>query len=166
MKESYETMGISFALGFTGYFVLGHYLHRYVIISKSGGNTILIIILVAVLVISIFLTTFMSDLSNHANKYLYGNLRPLVLIESICIFLLVKHSGFSNKTKRIINHISSFSFGIYLIHFIFIILLDYLNLYPYQHALMTPLIMVVVFIISYAIVSLMYKIHIARKYIL
>ena len=164
VKESYDTMGISFSLGFTGYFVLGHYLHRYVKIYSKGGA--LYIILVVVLMSAIFLTSFVSDLTNHANKYLYGNLRPLVLVESICIFLIVRQLGVCNVIRNSINHISSVSFGIYLVHFIFIIILDYLDLYPYKHALMTPLISLAVFLVSYVIALYMYKIPIARKYIL
>lgn len=172
LAEVYETIGLQFAAGYTGYFVIGHYLHQYVkfpqILSafgRPGGGKFSVIITSAVLLM-VVCVVISSNITGHANKYFFGNLRPFVLCISTIIFLYAKQSDFMSVSRSYIEKMASASFGIYLIHFLLIMIIESLGLYPYHYPILIPLYAMIVFIVSFGLSLLLYKIPFAKKYIL
>ncbi|MDB0025800.1 acyltransferase family protein [Polaribacter sp.] len=111
------SFNLSYFSGFIGYFILGHYLST----QKINKNIMFSILL-------IFIGLFITVLGN----YFYpGNefedyLSPNIMILSSGVFLLFKNFRLPKNIiiKKLILKISRYSFGIYLIHAVFISILD------------------------------------------
>lgn len=155
---------------YTGYFVLGYYLHRYDL--KIKIRKIIYILAIVGLTFTIIGTTMWSLKTNQLENGLYNYLLPNILCMSIAVFLIVKYHFYQKKAKafersRIIGKISQLSLGMYLIHDFFIIyientFLDRIVLYP---SIGIPLLTVIVFLMSFLVVYCINKIPYINKYI-
>lgn len=113
------------------------------------------------------LTEIITGNTGKANTYFYGNLRPLVLIASICVFLTMKGLCSIQKPNKIVRHVSSVSFGIYLIHPLFIRIIQNSGFYNVGNPwLSVPIYASIIFMISDLTATLLSKIKIMRRYIL
>jgi surface polysaccharide O-acyltransferase-like enzyme len=113
--------------GFVGYFLLGHYLGSKTY-SKKVAVKALIVFICATLITAY--GTYYLTLHNQGvfSGYFYELSSPNVIIASIAIFILIKHSFdkdkvYSGKVSGWIKSISDCSFGIYFTHVIFLYLL-------------------------------------------
>jgi surface polysaccharide O-acyltransferase-like enzyme len=113
-------LSLSVAAGFAGYFVLGHYLYQYPP-TKTVRKVIYAGGLVALAVTVLFTT--MGGLNGHKWEALYGYLLPNTLLETAALFLFVRekleNATLSEKTVKVIGFLSSVSFGEYLTHDLF-----------------------------------------------
>ena len=149
-----------FALGFSGFFILGYYLYRYrfdkrrrIIIYSLGA-----IMLVATCIAALFIQRIGSDLT--VNDYL----SPNIALISVAVFVFFLNSNvnqkISDRAKRVITKVSNCTFGIYLIHALFIYLLEksflYSNVAP--EYIMRPLRTIIIFVLSLVVVMILKRI--------
>ena len=114
------------------YLFCGYAIYRHV--WKPGKILSGILVLVGTFLI-VILTVIRWQHNNPALEVLWGYSSFLVVIQAIGIFSLLKDAGASGKCliKKILLKIDSCSFGIYLIHMIFVrLLLRYMGVNPYQ----------------------------------
>ena len=83
-----KSLYLEIAVGFTGYFVLGHYLNSYTLSSKEKQIVYLLGFL-SFFIVVVF-THFFSHFSGHPVVTFYDNLKPFTLFEAVAIFLFVK----------------------------------------------------------------------------
>lgn len=159
-----------FTLGFTGYFVAGYYFSR----QKSQRFDFILYIFSFLCLASIILgTQLFSTIFHKPTLILYNYMSLPVFIASIGVFVLVKN--LSSKVdwnqlfiKTYLTKLANLTFGIYLIHFIFVkpaISLFhqfYLNYSPIS----VPIISLLIFIASTIIVWLMSFIPWVNKHLM
>ena len=110
---------------YMGYFIGGFYLDRYS--DHIPLRTGLIPYLIAVLVISgaVLNYYFMTSFSALEDNLVMTNTGPLVFLITICIFLLAKRNSLKLRQNRFIAIVAEASFGMYLIHPVFLHLLEW-----------------------------------------
>ncbi|MGM9912990.1 acyltransferase [Floccifex sp.] len=144
------------------YFFLGYAMHNKIVnIKKEQSIILLILSTIGMIVTTYFETKNGLDFSTLTN---YSSI--FVVVQSISIFSLME--SFNFRRSSIINSIDDKSFGIYLIHMIFVrLLLKYLQFNPYQNIVLLNFILGVlgIFIISYLIVVILKHIPIIKKFI-
>jgi len=159
--------------GYVGFLLLGFLLYHFKITKK------IFIISLIILIIST-LTTILGTyfLSIHANKFqgfFYNNFTLTTVMQSISSFIILKYIGTRlvyrpKKLQPIIMQISFASFGIYLIHPIFLHIIKHNYIHLNQlHALnaiyMVPLLTSLVFFLSFISIYIMQKIPFIKKII-
>lgn len=115
----YEKMNIKIAWGYTGYFMLGHYLkNRH--FNSSFRRTIYILGLISLTCVILF-THLKSFHNSFADTFFYNNLSIFTLAEAVAIYLLINHrfKNYKSKYSPLISRISNLTFGVYLIHILF-----------------------------------------------
>lgn len=147
-------------IAYTGYLVLGYYLSKkdfssikWKYISISG-----FILTIIVTAISAYLH---SESSQKLNLTLYGYYWIVPILQSICIFIIVKESNIKNKIVRKISEtISNYSFGIYLVHVSILGFLYLARIYwTMAHPLISiPAVTLICLAISFSIIFLLRKI--------
>ena len=114
--------------GYIGFFLLGYYLHKKDFVSRDKGW---IFFLGFLGYIFTFLGTIKISWNSFLlNQSLYGYMSLNVIFMSIAVFVLVKSFNWEEKGEKLIAFfklISRLSFGIYLIHPIFLLVMLYLN---------------------------------------
>lgn len=156
--------------GYSGYFVLGHYLHNYEISRKK--EKILYTLGIGSTTFTIVATYLFSIYKGFAAEAFYNYLLINNLLSATAIFILFKKNvskiKVSNKTNNTIKKISKLTFGIYLIHQTFIILATTYNIFnsSITSALLTPIYTLIIFIISLICSFIISKIPFINKYII
>ena len=160
----YNAYGIRIASGYVGYFVLGHYLYTYRL-SGIVKRFVYIMGLFSVLSV-IFLTHWYSHRINESSELFYGNLNIFTLFESLSVYLAIIDFKLPTKYNSLVYRLSSLSLGVYLSHFLVIMLFN--NLFGIDSGSFNPLFFIpcyslIVFVLSCLIVSLIMKIPILKK---
>lgn len=167
--EILDKFYFNMVLGYTPYFVIGYYLHKFDV-SKFIQRLIYILGGLA-FVFTTIATAVLSNRSGMPNEVLYQLLSLNILLESIAVFLMGKYVlskiQFSPKALKFINILSRDTFGIYLSHVVFIEILYKLGLKTnaITPLLLVPLVIISVFIVSSAFSHLLNSIPIIKKYI-
>lgn len=161
---------IHLILGYVGYFVGGYYLETYTINKRIRK------IIYFLGIIGIASTIIFSDLismkEGKANGILYGYFSPNVMLTSVAVFVFFKYEiskiKFNRSSLKIINTLTSCAFGIYLVHDFFIILLteNGIDTILFNPVFSVPIIVVLVFTLSFIVSYLISKIPILNKYIM
>lgn len=168
-------LNFHFTLGYVSYFILGFYLNKINIDGKMkrliyfGG--IIGFLLTPVLTLQI------SWLKQMPDETFYDYFALNVLLESIAVFVFVKNNYYKlNITgirKRLVEKLSKFTFGVYLVHVLVIdnLVINYLDFeikkngwesYP---LITIPLITFLVAIISFGISALLNRISLLKNHI-
>lgn len=162
-------------LPYTGLFVAGYVFGRSI---KSVKKTPLIIIYLISLGTTIILSYFYYSLHNNGNALLdtrgclsyYSDsyLSINVVVMSICAFLLLIRQQFifAPIFQKLIYSIARCSFGIYLVHMIYLSLLDsQYHLFDHIHSIIAYIVIkfVVIFLLSYSTVLVLMKIKYINK---
>lgn len=134
-------------LAYIGYFILGY------LLGRSGGSGWYLIPLVVLLVIhsDMSIKSYMS--SGEFSVYLSDYNNMIVFLEVVCVFLTVK--GIVSKGCKFIEVISSASFGIYLIHVLFIDIFRNTGLFHQLHVVVA---IVAIFTLAFGIAWVIGKI--------
>ena len=124
------------------------------------GTGLLLLIVSTALILTLDYMKY--GLSMEVPKELFGYASPLVIAQAIGVFTLIS-KGWSSygKASRLVQLLDECSFGIYLIHMIFIrLLFRYMQWDPYQGASVLAMAAVVLgnLVLSFAIVWLLKKI--------
>ena len=165
----YEKMDIKIALGFTGYFILGHYLKNKAFISST--RTIVYILGLSSWICVIVLTHLKSVHSNCADTFFYNNLSLFTLAETIAIFTFINHKFYNYKSKYspLIIKISNLTFGVYLSHFLILNILQYsfgIDSYTVGVFVGVPILSILTFTISLVITLVINKIPYSNRFII
>jgi surface polysaccharide O-acyltransferase-like enzyme len=151
---------------YLGYFILGYIIYRY--INKIHiNNKNLILIAVSSLVVTI-IGTFIASLVGdryYEGLFAYRSLLYILAASSIFIFILRNNDVIlTKKVKMIIDLVSPYSFGIYLIHVIF------LNIFMLSFEMTNitalvgiPIYTILLFCISYLFVYILKKIKYVKE---
>ncbi|WML24850.1 acyltransferase family protein [Neobacillus sp. OS1-33] len=114
--------------GNIGFFVLGYYLDHYDF-TKKFKRTVNITGLIGV-VVTFFLTYWYTQNNNgQLVTYWYSNFAPNVVFVSMAIFLGMKSLNIKKALPPVLNLLSIYSFGIYLVHALVIYFLKDYSLY-------------------------------------
>ena len=165
INEKIQKMSMNLVLGYTGYFILGYYLNlvnltkRKSVIIYLGG--ILGFLLTIVLQVILVLKT------QYRSGSYYGYLTLNVLLSAVAIFVLFKNLYVFQKDSIIIQKLSKYSFGVYLVHVFILDLLENigLNTMTFNPILSVPLITVLVYSLSVCVVTALHYIPILKKYV-
>lgn len=164
----YEHFDLKLFAGYSGYFLLGHYLNRYNV--KRLKLIYLIGVVSFALIVCGAITSYY--IYGTLNNPLYGYLTPFVMFEAIAVFLFVKNLApkikFSANAINMITKISNICFGIYLVHILVLWTLSYFGLKTtsFNIVISVPIISILVFVLSLLVSSGLYKIPFCRKYMM
>ncbi len=163
-----NTIGLDIASGYTGYFVLGHYLSTlYLKHIRKVFYCMGFLSFFSVMV----LTSVISHYFNYPKVVLYDNLIPLTLFEAIAVVCFVSYNvgRVSNRFHMLIVNLSKMSFGIYLIHILIIKIADDrfgINSSVFNPVIFVPCFSIIVFVISKCIVWILSRIPVLNRYII
>nr|AWI67053.1 Acytransferase [Anaeromyces contortus] len=169
----------NFTLEYIGYFVCGYYVFNYINIKSIKIRVILYILCI----LNFILYTSFSiwyELNNPSLfAYLRGDLSIFVIIYSIILEIFFKHEigriNFSDKAIKVINKLSTLSFGMYLTHMVVRSLYfdvfninqeDIGNIIHYSPLFGVPIIFILISGLSFLICYIISKIPILKRYVL
>lgn len=155
--ENYlNRFSITMPLGYIGYFVIGHKLHSMKFTTNKYTNYILVFISISLIIFNAIGTHIMSVRFEYTSEIFYNYLSPLVLVYSICIFILAKtclaDKNYSpkNQNYNIIFLMSKYSLAIYMFHEFLLIFIQKLGVNPMicPSLVSIPIIAFVIYVIS------------------
>ncbi|OUM64139.1 hypothetical protein PIROE2DRAFT_9178 [Piromyces sp. E2] len=167
-----------FTKGFVGYFVTGYHIVKHVNIENFRNRCILYIICVIDIIIYIKLTLYHGKKANGYSDSFRGNFSIFVAYYAFVTFLFFKYEvgriKFSYKMAKIINKLSSLTFGMYLTHLLIRnILLKFLNIdqrnfigITYSPVIGCPILFMIVSSLSILISYGISRIPILKNYII
>lgn len=163
---TYNEIGITIALGYVGYFVLGHYLCTYRIPDFLKK---LIIVMGVISVLSVIvLTLWYSNKIKEPSDVFFNNLNIFTLFESLAVFLTIKDVKISENLYTVITKVSKLTLGVYLIHvfvYRFSDILFGINSNSFSYVYFIPCFSLIVFVVSCLITAVFAKVPILNKFI-
>jgi surface polysaccharide O-acyltransferase-like enzyme len=159
--------------GFIGYFVLGLLIGRQQVSKKLFYFSAITFTFTVILTIY---GTYWLTLKNNGifAGYFYGYFSPNIIIGAAAIFMVIKYIFVNTKLApssfphKIITTISACSFGVYLVHPVFLYILKTgilgVKLSPFSGIAIVyvPLTAIVVFLLSFSLIFMIRKIPIVR----
>lgn len=115
-----ERAEIHLVLGYSGYFMLGTYLHRFPLGPTPRRLSYLAALLS--LAATIYGTYYLSLRDGQANSALYSYLLPTTYSVSFALFSLFQQLKFPYFVQKLIQFLCPLSLGIYLVHDLFLVL--------------------------------------------
>lgn len=116
--------------GYLGYVVLGNLLFRINYYSFFYNRYNFVLLYIIGFSITLFGTFFLTKNSSVFIGSLYEYLSPNVLLMAVGVFLFIKSISFKNEfLLKLINQLSKYSYGIFLVHILILILLRKLSIY-------------------------------------
>jgi len=161
-------LDIRMVLGYVGYFVAGYYLKHFTI--GRIAEAIIYVLGVAGGFVTVWGTSVLSHRAGTLNDLLYGYMTPNVCAMAVAVFVLFRYVlGISDERdrRRRMSGVARISFGIYLVHDLFIMLLRALDIttLSFAPALSVPLLSAAVFLLSFAAAWLISKIPFIGSYL-
>jgi surface polysaccharide O-acyltransferase-like enzyme len=155
--SSYNIVGVA---GFSGYLIFGHYLNQTN--SKKINRYAYFVLYPIGLLVTFFGTLFLSKKSGVLDEYFYQYLSANVILMSAGIFLFFKNINFkflnTSFCKTYLPTLSVASFGVFLIHPIFIsIAHKFSSGNLFKNIFYAPFITIAIVLFSYAIILLFMK---------
>lgn len=163
-------MSLYFVTGYVGYFVLGSYLYRFP--PRATVRRLIYALGALSFVGTAVVAGLASRLSGKAIDSYYGYLLPTTLLETAAVFLWFQNTfrnrTFSEKATRVIRTLSAYSFGVYLVHDLFNMLLHRFGItaLSFLPAVSVPVLTVAVSAASILTVALLHKIPLFKRYLL
>ena len=149
---------------YSGYFVVGYYLVNTSFETKKYRLLNLFIFILTIL-FSAFATFFASKNAHKLDMSFYGSLTLNTIIQSIALFLVFKDWIIKNRISAwIINTISNYSYGIYLVHILIISILYNRGIFwTMAYPLISlPTIIISTLVLSFFIIFLLRKIPLGK----
>ena len=169
LKNKVNTLQIFMVLGFSGYFVLGHYLNKCSI--KKRTEIIVYIAGLLSIIFTIIATALTSNSKHELITLFYDNITINVAATSMAIFIFFKNhfpKNLSLKKNKYLQLFSRCSLGVYLTH---VFIMDALNVFLNLNSLSfnpifsIPILSLIILTISYLISIALYKIPFIGKWI-
>jgi len=143
---------------FLGYFIMGYFIdhyHHVIRINNIATMGIIIFLLILVNVLNFYSASILGIVKD---TFIINNTGFFDFILTLCIFYLFAKNRKIFKENYLISRIASASFGIYLIHPVFMeVSFDYLGAYVENSLIYLPLLVMVTFIASYFCILLVSK---------
>ena len=139
---------------YAAYFMLGYYLHKTELTKKQRYLIYGLGILGAITTIMLTLKT--AEISEEPQLIFFRNMNPNILLQSVPVFVLFKQLKL--KDSKVIRAMSKYSFGVYLMHMLIMKDLVGTTLRTYSVAIAIPLITIICFVLSFAVVAGYYSI--------
>ena len=168
LADYYDGFGLS-SLYFITYFVLGHWLFSRPISCRMRK---VIYLLAALSVVgSVVGTRWLSFRLGFCHGFFYDDLHPFVLIQGVAVFVFLKDRfrDLSPRLSRIVVRLSSYSFGIYLVHpLVMYLCTNHVGVSSSAcHVIwFVPIYIIIIFILSYLLVKLISMIPFMRKFVM
>lgn len=171
VRRACESSKLYFVLGYTGYFLLGRWLHTAVL-SKRQEYGIYILGLLSVAATA-WVTSSASRITGVPEISFYLELSAQALLQSAAVFTLGKCRLSKWKPgpfmKKAIQKVSGASFGIYLSHLFF---LEYMHQKRYTCVFLEkgPVVYmvcttVILFVLSYCVTAVLKKVPVLNRYV-
>ena len=164
-----DRLGLEIALGYSGYFVLGYYLHAHEIKKQ---RRILLYCAGLLGAAGIGLLTYLLAMKRGYLDYFYGNYFTFgVFLTATSAFVFCKYHPMVIRSAafyKILSVTAQCSFGIFLIHLLFVRHLDsllHINTLIPSTAIYVPVMTVIVFLLSFAVSFVLNRIPFINKYI-
>lgn len=132
------------------YFILGCYASSSKINFSSKS---VISIGVLALLLMIVLDIYRAAKTGVVEAYFSSYLSPFTVVYTTCLFLLFKNCFKNAVTPKIIFVLSSYSFGIYLVHDFFLILLRECNLFSLSSSAIVNIFLVLLFVLTGSVIT-------------
>ena len=164
----YDRLQIQLVLGYVGYFVAGHYLRQYTI-SRLAEAVIYVLGLLGAFV-TVWGTRLLSLQTGETASVFYSYFSPNVAAFSVAVVVLFRYVlGVSEERSRRqrLSGVARISFGIYLVHDLFIMLLRYLGVttLSFEPVASVPVLAAVVFLCSFAVAWLLSRIPLLGRWL-
>ena len=162
-------LGVKLVAGYSCYFLLGYYLATAQL-SRSTRLLIYAAGIVAVIATAV-LNGAVGYRLDRAGSWFFGNLLPNTLLTTMAIFVFCRYNlnfNLSEVRQKKIATIGRYSFGIYLVHALFLEILHKNFIFYFQNdpAITIPVASVVVFFVSWAAVWALDQIPVVKKYLI
>lgn len=161
-------LGISEFNGYSGFFIAGYYFSKYELTPRLKKTLYIAAVFLAV--ISLMVTSQLSIMANKPDRLLYGYSAPNIIAAAFAIFVafksLFKDIHFTKQLSNNISYISSLTFGIFLIHPLFLKILSLVNIdaSSFLPLISIPVLSVAVFLISAFCIGTLKKIPVFNRY--
>lgn len=158
---NYTSGYLYYLYGYLGFFVLGHYLRKYVNIEKMRCKHWIVL---SIAIISPAILYLLNDIPHDV---IQNRMSINVVIMAICYFCIIKSVHLSEKLSKIFFDFAQHSFGIYLVHIIIMrrLIWPLIDGFDINCGIQIPLIVLTTAVISYGLVHLISKIPYS-KYII
>lgn len=161
-----NAMDIDILLGFTSYFILGHFLNK--IDFSARQRTVIYILGIIGFVSTIALNSIVSLNAQEQLQNYCGNFSVNILLESIAVFTFFKYRNWERKRSYpIVLKLSQYSYGAYLVHALVIEQLNTalgLNTLSFNPILSVIVIGIIVFIVSFSVSGILNHIPVIKKF--
>lgn len=161
VKLWYERLDVQAVMGYVGYYVAGYYLRSYTINRLVEAISYVLGVLGAI--VTVWGTATLSRQAGGLVDLLYGYFSPNVVFSSVAVVVLFRYvlgvSEERSRRQRLMG-VAKISFGIYLIHDLFIMLLRHFGVTTLSFAPVAsvPVLAAVVFLCSFVVAWLLSKI--------
>jgi surface polysaccharide O-acyltransferase-like enzyme len=144
---------VEMVLGYFGFFLLGYYLHTHELTERQEN----LIMLGGVIgfFYTYTMTVWVSRWRGGPQDFFYNSFSWNVCLETMAFFVWAKKTQWTEKRAKLIRFLSVHSFGVYLIHYMIMMMLNQLfniNTRVINAFVSVPLIMVLTYGISLAII--------------
>ena len=161
LKVWYDRLEVQLVLGYVGYYVAGYYLKEY-LISRLAEALVYVLGVIGA-VITVWGTLVLSRSAGGFSTILYEYMAPNIVCFSVAIVVLFRYVlGVSEERSRRqrLSGVARITFGIYLVHEFFLVLLSWLNIsvFTFPAVASVPLLAALVFLCSFAVAWLISKI--------
>ena len=163
-----NSLNLKLVLGYVGYYVLGYYLKAYTL-SRPAEYLIYILGILGA-VVTVGGTAWLSQQRGVLAQTFYNYDSPNIALMSAAVFVFFRYVlGVSDEPSRRqrVSGVARVSFGIYLVHVFFLILLGRLGVSALSFApvLSVPVLSALVFLGSFAMAWLLSKLPLVGKYL-
>lgn len=168
LADYYDGFGLP-SLYFITYFMIGHWLYSHEI-SNHMRN--LIYLLAALSIVGGILgTRWLSYRVGYSNGFFYDDMHPFLVLQGIAVFVFFKDrfKNLSPKWRPVVIKLSNYSFGIYLVHPLFMYVCTNclgLSSSTFPAVWFVPVYIVLIYILSYLLVKLISMIPFMRKFVM
>lgn len=164
----YDRLNIHLVLGYVGYYVAGYYLREYTISRLAEALVYVLGVLGAV--VTVWGTAVLSRQAGGFWGILYEYTAPNVVFFSVAVVVLFRYVlGISDERSRRqrMGGVARVSFGVYLVHEFFIMLLERFGITALSFAPVAavPLLTAIVFLCSFAVAWLVSRIPFVGRYL-
>lgn len=163
-----NNLNLHLVLGYVGYYVLGYYLKTYTL--NRAAEYLIYILGILGAAVTVGGTAWLSQQRGVFAQTPYNYDSPNIALMSVAVFVFFRYVlGVSEERSRRqrMSSVAQVSFGVYLVHVFFLILLDRLNItvLSIPPVLAVPALTAAVFLCSFAVAWLISKIPLVGRYL-
>jgi len=165
LKPLVNSLQINLVIGYTGYLLLGYYLKTYDF--KPKVNYLLYIIGIICVGITMYGTYHLAMNNDEVIRRFINFLTLNVALTATAVFILCKNyfNKFKEPIAKKITYLSSYTFAIIILHgiFVYIIPMVYTPDWLYNNLWLTPIVVVIIYILTLGLSMALCKIKLFNK---